>query len=78
MICTTSYIKLGGISMLIGIPIAWYLMQAWLQGYAYKIELTWWVFALSGLLVLVIALVTVSRQALKLSFSNPAEFLKGE
>lgn len=75
---TASYIKLVAISMLMGIPIAWYLMQAWLQDYAYKIEMSWWVFAFSGLLVLLIALVTVSRQALKLSFSNPAEFLKGE
>ena len=75
---TANYLKLVGISMIIGIPIAWYLMQAWLQDYAYKIEMTWWIFALSGLLVLFIALLTVSRQALKLSFSNPSEFLKGE
>lgn len=75
---TVNYIKLVGIATLIGIPVAWYMMQIWLQDYAYKIELTWWFFVIYGLLVILIALVTVSRQALKLSFANPSEFLKGE
>lgn len=75
---TANYIKLVFISLLIGIPISWYMMQAWLENYTYRIDVAWWVFALSGLLVAAIALITVSRQALRLSFSNPAKFLKDE
>ena len=75
---TANYVKLVGASLLIGAPIAWYLMTTWLQDYSYKIEIAWWFFAASGILVAGIALLTVSRQALKLSFSNPADFLKNE
>ena len=75
---TASYLKLVFISLIIGIPISWYMMQEWLTNYTYRIDIAWWVFALSGLLVAGIALLTVSRQALRLSFSNPAAFLKDE
>ena len=75
---TINYLWLVLISALAGIPVAWYLMKEWLAGYSYRIEVSWWLFALSGLLVAAIALITVSRQALLLSFSNPAKFLKDE
>ncbi|MEM6317490.1 MAG: ABC transporter permease [Bacteroidota bacterium] len=75
---TVNYVKLVAVAMLIGGPIAWYLMQAWLQDYTYKIALSWQFFVVAGLLVIGIALLTVSQQALKLAFSNPTEFLKGE
>lgn len=75
---TLNYLKLVLISLVIGIPISWYIMQEWLANYSYKIDMVWWFFAVSGALVAGIALLTVSRQALKLSYSNPAKFLKSD
>ena len=75
---TVNYLKLVLISLIIAIPISWYLMQEWLTSYTYRIDMAWRVFALAGTLVAGIALLTVSRQALRLSFANPAVFLKDE
>ncbi|MEM6317493.1 MAG: ABC transporter permease [Bacteroidota bacterium] len=75
---TANYLKLIGISLVIGIPISWYLMQNWLEDYTYRIPIVWWFFVGAGAVVAVIALLTVSQQALKLAFSNPTQFLKGE
>ncbi|MCR8561489.1 ABC transporter permease [Mucilaginibacter sp. BJC16-A38] len=59
-------------------PIAWLLMKNWLQNFPYHITLNWWIFALTGLLSIIIALLTVSYQAIKAAFSNPAESLRAE
>lgn len=75
---TVNFLKLILVSLLIGTPIAWYLMKNWLQDYEYRIDLAWWFFALPGLIIVCIALFTVSRQALKLAFSNPVDHLRGE
>ncbi len=75
---TQNYLKLVLIALVFGVPISWYIMNSWLANYTYRIDLNWWVFAVAGLVVGGIALLTVSRQALKLSFSNPADFLKDE
>ncbi|MEM9822452.1 MAG: ABC transporter permease [Bacteroidota bacterium] len=75
---TTNYLKLIFISLILGIPIAWSLMQNWLENYIYHIDIEWWYFAGAGILVASIALLTVSQQALKLSFSNPVKYLKDE
>ena len=63
---------------LIGIPIAWYFIQQWLQTYAYRIELHWWYFAVGTLATVCIAWLTVSFQALRAAFINPVECLKVE
>ena len=75
---TFNYLKLILIAMVIGTPIAWYLMHKWLENYSYHMDLKWWYFVLAGILVSVIALMTVSQQAIKLTFTNPAEVLKGD
>lgn len=75
---TFNFLKFVFISLLIGTPIAWYLMRKWLEDFTYSINVAWWFFAASGLIVLGIALLTVSRQALKLSLANPVDFLKNE
>ena len=75
---TANYLRLILLSFFIGGPLAWYLMQSWLENYSYGIELVWWFFAAAGVIVAGIALLTVSRQVLRLSLSNPAEFLKAE
>ncbi len=66
------------IAIIIATPLAWYAMHEWLQSFAYKAELTWWVFALAGLLAIVIALLTVSFQSIKAALMNPAKSLRSE
>jgi putative ABC transport system permease protein len=66
------------ISIIIASPIAWYAMHKWLENFAYKTELSWWIFALAGLLALGIALLTVSWQSLKAARRNPVEALRYE
>ncbi|MCF0053293.1 ABC transporter permease [Dyadobacter sp. LJ53] len=72
------FLKLVLIATAIGIPIAVYAMQSWLKNFEYREDLSWWVFALSGLTALAIALLTVSFQALKAALANPVEALRGE
>jgi putative ABC transport system permease protein len=66
------------ISLLIGSPLAWYYMNKWLQNYAYRITLNPWIFVLVGLIVLVIALLTVGIQSFKGANKNPVEALRYE
>ncbi|MCB0609793.1 MAG: ABC transporter permease [Lewinella sp.] len=75
---TFNFLKLVLISLVIGTPIAWYLMRKWLADYEYRVGITWWFFAAAGMMVIGIALFTVSRQALKTAFSNPADHLRGD
>jgi putative ABC transport system permease protein len=72
------FLKLVAIAMLIAMPAAWYFANQWLQNYAYRIELGWQMFALAGMLVLMIALVTVSFQAIKAAIANPVKALRSE
>ncbi|WP_296380903.1 ABC transporter permease [Winogradskyella sp.] len=72
------FLKLVGISILIAIPIAWYAMGNWLQDYAYRIEINWWIFVIAGVVAILIALVTVSFQAIKAAMANPVDSLKTE
>jgi predicted permease len=66
------------IAFVIACPAAWYIMNSWLQKFAYKVELSWWIFALSGLSAMGIALLTVSWQSWKAAAQNPVEALKYE
>lgn len=66
------------LAIMIATPLAWYAMHEWLQSFAYKIDLTWWVFALAGLLAIVIALLTVSFQSIKAALTNPVKSLRSE
>ena len=70
--------KLVVISTIIAIPVAWFLMNKWLQNFAYRIELKWWMFLLSGCITILIALITVSFQAIKAAAANPVESLRSE
>ncbi len=72
------FLKLVGISILIAIPMAWYGMDSWLQDYAYRIEIDWRIFLVAGVVALLIALVTVSFQAVKAALANPVDSLKTE
>lgn len=72
------FIVLVLISMLIASPIAWYLMHQWLNGFAYRIDISWWMFLLAGMIAIVIALATVSLQSIKAATSNPVKSLRLE
>lgn len=63
---------------LIAWPIAYYVMTEWLQNFAYRIAISWWMFLLAGLLTLVIALITVSFQSIRAALANPVESLRYE
>ena len=72
------FLKLVFISILIASPVAWWAMNKWLQDFAYKINIGWWVFALAGAVALLIALITVSFQAIKAAIANPVKSLRTE
>ena len=72
------FVKWVVIAFLIATPIAYYFIHKWLENFAYKIELSWWIFALAGLLALGIALLTVSWQSWKAATRNPVEALRYE
>ena len=78
ILLSTEFSVLVIISIFIASPVAWYFMRQWLQDYAYRTSLSWWVFALAAVLALLIALFTVSFQAVKAALINPADALKYE
>jgi putative ABC transport system permease protein len=69
---------LVGISFLIAIPFAWYAANKWLEDFAFRIDVEWWMFALPGLLVIIIALMTVSWQSIKAALIDPVKSLRNE
>lgn len=72
------FIKLVFISILIAAPLAWWIMNQWLQGFAYRQNIQWWVIVSAALGSIVIAFITVSFQSLKAALVNPADSLRGE
>ena len=72
------FLKLVLIALVIATPLSWLFMNNWLQDFAYRINIGWWVFAMSGLIALFIALLTVSFQAIKAALSNPVKSLRSE
>ncbi|SEI96491.1 putative ABC transport system permease protein [Dyadobacter sp. SG02] len=72
------FLKLVIIALLIATPAAWWLMDRWLQEFAYKIDVTWWMFALAGALSVLVALCTISYQSVKAALMNPVESLRSE
>jgi putative ABC transport system permease protein len=72
------FLKLVFIAALIAFPIAWYSMYRWLQDFAYRINIGWWVFAVAGLAAVMVAMLTISFQAIKAAVSNPVNSLRTE
>ncbi|MBC3788580.1 ABC transporter permease [Spirosoma utsteinense] len=72
------FLKLVAIALVIAVPVAWYGMNQWLQDFAYRIDIAWWVFLLAGMLAIGIALLTVSFQSIKAALMNPVNSLKTE
>jgi ABC-type antimicrobial peptide transport system permease subunit len=72
------FLKLVAIAIVLASPLAYFLMNKWLQDFAYRISIGWWVFVLAGVIALFIALVTVSFQAIKAALANPVKSLRTE
>jgi putative ABC transport system permease protein len=72
------FLRLVLIAIVIATPVAWWTMNKWLQNFAYKIDITWWMFAIAGLVAIFIALFTVSFQAIKAAIANPIKSLRTE
>lgn len=75
---TGDFLKIVLISIVLAIPVSWYIMSRWLEDYAYRITINWWVFILAGSLAIMVALLTVSFQAVKAALRNPVRSLRTE
>lgn len=78
LLLSKDFIKLVFIAIVIASPVAWWLMNNWLDDFAYRINIAWWMFVMAGIIALVIAMITVSVQALKAASANPIKSLRTE
>lgn len=78
MLISKEFIILISIAFIVAVPVGYYFMNKWLQDFAYRISLTWWMFALAGALVIAVALLTMSFQAIKAALMNPIKNLRSE
>jgi len=78
MLLSRDFIRLVVIAFVIATPVAWYVMHNWLQDFAYRIKISWWIFCVAGLLAVAIALATISFQAIKTALTNPVRSLRTE
>jgi putative ABC transport system permease protein len=72
------FLKLVLVSFVVASPIAWYAVHKWLQDFAYRVDIQWWVFPMAGIIAVLIALLTISFQAIKAAISNPVNSLRSE
>jgi putative ABC transport system permease protein len=72
------FIKLVFIAIIIAVPVAWWAMNKWLQDFAYRIAISWWVFVLAGFIAIIIAFITISFQSVKAALMNPVKSLRSE
>jgi len=78
ILISKDFILLVVIALIIASPIAWFIMHRWLQDFAYRIDISWWIFLLAGSLAVFIALATISYQAIKAAVANPVKSLRTE
>jgi putative ABC transport system permease protein len=72
------FLRLVGVAIIIASPIAWFAMHKWLQDFAYRIPISWWIFVIAAVAATIIAVLTVSFQAIKAAISNPVLSLRSE
>jgi len=72
------FIKLVLLAFIIATPVAWYIMNNWLQDFAYRTTIKWWMFGAAGIGVVLLALFTLSFQAIKAALANPVKSLRSE
>lgn len=73
-----NFLQLVALSFLIATPVSWWLMSNWLEDFAYRVELSWWIFLTTGVFTVLLALLTISFQAIKTAISNPVNALRSE
>ncbi|MCF6407595.1 ABC transporter permease [Chitinophaga filiformis] len=78
LLLSRDFVKLVFIAILLSCPIAWWAMDKWLNNFAYRIPISGWMFVLAGVFALVVAVLTVSYQALKIALTNPVKYLKAD
>ena len=78
ILLSRDFLKLVLISLFLAVPVGWFLMSRWLQDYAYRITIGWWVFAVAGAAALFIAIITLCLQVLKAAVANPVKSLRSE
>uniref|UniRef100_UPI0035B5C220 ABC transporter permease n=1 Tax=Dyadobacter beijingensis TaxID=365489 RepID=UPI0035B5C220 len=72
------FLKLVVMAIVLASPVAWYVMKQWLQGFAYQIDIEWWMFALAGIIAVLIAVFTISFQSVRAALMNPVKSLRSE
>ena len=75
---STKFLQLVAIAMVIAFPLSWYVCNLWLQNFAYKVSVDWWIFAFAGLATILIAIITVCYQCIRAALVNPASSLRSE
>lgn len=78
LLIAKNFVQLVGVAIVIAVPLAWWTGNKWLQDFAYRINISWWVFVITAIVALLIALITVSSQAIKAAISNPVKSLRTE
>ena len=78
VLLSKDFLKLVFIALLVAVPIGWYIMNNWLEDFAYRINLNWWVFAVAGIAALLIAVATITLQVLRAAVDNPVKSLRSE
>jgi putative ABC transport system permease protein len=78
VILSGDFVKLAAVAVLIAVPLSWWAMFKWLQGFSYRTGMDWGIFVLAALLTLLIALLTVSIQAMRTAMLNPVKNLRSE
>lgn len=75
---SAEFLKLVGIAIIISFPLTWFTMNKWLQDFAYRIDIQWWMFIIAGVIAMLIALITISFQSVKAAIANPVKSLRSE
>jgi putative ABC transport system permease protein len=78
VLLSKDFIKLVVLSFVIAFPLAWFAIYRWLQEFAYRIDIEWWIFALAGLMVLLTAYLAIGKQSIKAALQNPVDSLRSE
>ena len=78
LMLSKDFAKLVIVAIIIASPVAWWIMSKWIEGFAYRINISWWIFLVAGIIALLVALITVSLQAIKAAVANPVKSLRTE